>query len=88
MEDLNQLTRAIIAEIQAEGRVFIASTVLNGQTVIRACIVNFRTTEADLDILLDEVERAGQKVVWRRSLIEPPPRQRSYEFICTLMLQH
>jgi hypothetical protein len=27
------------------------------------CIVNFRTTEADLDVLLDTVMEAGQRVL-------------------------
>lgn len=58
--DLNRLNRDLIPEVQKAGRVFITSTELNGQTVLRACIVNFRMTESDLDTLLDEIVRAGQ----------------------------
>lgn len=61
--DLNALNRDLIAHVHKAGRVFITSTELNGQVVLRACIVNFRMTENDLDILLDEIERAGQSVL-------------------------
>ncbi len=54
------LNRAAIERIQADGRVFLTSTVLDGRVTLRACIINFRTQEADLDVLLDEVEAAGQ----------------------------
>jgi hypothetical protein len=30
--------------------------------VLRACVVNFRTTEADLDTLLDVLAEAGRRV--------------------------
>lgn len=60
---LNQLNRDLIAHVHKAGRVFITSTELNGEVVLRACIVNFRMTENDLDILLDEIERAGQSVL-------------------------
>ena len=53
------LNRAVVERIQADGRVFLTSTVLDGRVTMRACIINFRTQEADLDVLLDEVEAAG-----------------------------
>jgi hypothetical protein len=49
--------------VQHEGRVFLTSTTLRDQVVLRACIVNFRTTEADLDFLLDTLAEAGQRVL-------------------------
>jgi aromatic-L-amino-acid decarboxylase len=56
----DSLNRTVADRIQADGRVFLTSTVLDGRIVLRACIVNFRTQEADLDVLLDEVEAAGR----------------------------
>lgn len=60
VDDLNDLNRRLVPLLTAGGQTFLTSTELNGQTALRACIVNFRTTEADLDVLLDAVERAGQ----------------------------
>jgi len=57
---IDSLNRTVADRIQANGRVFLTSTVLDSRIVLRACIVNFRTQDADLDVLLDEVEAAGR----------------------------
>jgi aromatic-L-amino-acid decarboxylase len=54
-EGLNDFNRRLTEGIQLRGRSFIANTVLDGRLVLRACIVSFRTTEADVDALVDEV---------------------------------
>jgi aromatic-L-amino-acid/L-tryptophan decarboxylase len=48
--------------VQREGQVFLTSTQLDGMLVLRACIVNFRTSEPDLDVLLDVLAGAGQRL--------------------------
>jgi glutamate/tyrosine decarboxylase-like PLP-dependent enzyme len=60
IEDINILNKKVAEIVQREGRAFLTTTELNGQTVLRACIVNFRTTESDLDQLLDAAAEAGQ----------------------------
>ncbi len=59
---LNSLNKAILDTVQREGAVFLTSTELYGQTVLRACIVNFRTTPADLDTLLDVISEVGERL--------------------------
>ncbi len=61
--DLDALNRNLLDRLQREGHVFLTSTELEGRLVLRACIVNFRTTEADLDGLLDAVAEAGQRAL-------------------------
>lgn len=61
--DVAALNRALLDIVQREGRVFLTSTDLNGEFALRACIVNFRTTESDLDVLLDTIADAGQRVL-------------------------
>lgn len=61
--DVAALNRALLDIVQREGRVFLTSTDLNGVFALRACIVNFRTTESDLDVLLDTIADAGQRVL-------------------------
>src|SRR5690606_10954698 len=61
--DVAALNRALLDIVQREGRVFLTSTDLNGEFALRDCIVNFRTTESDLDVLLDTIADAGQRVL-------------------------
>jgi aromatic-L-amino-acid decarboxylase len=60
--DLDALNRRLLDLVQREGQVFLTSTQLDGMFVLRACVVNFRTTEADLDTLLDVLAEAGRRV--------------------------
>jgi glutamate/tyrosine decarboxylase-like PLP-dependent enzyme len=62
---LTRLNRLIIHRIVGGGSAFVYPTVLNGRTSIRVCIVNFRTREEDLAILLDDVERFGRELAVR-----------------------
>lgn len=57
--DVDALNRAVAERVQRDGAAFITTTELDGRPVLRACIVNFRTTEADLDALLDAIVAAG-----------------------------
>jgi len=61
--DLNALNRDLVAAVIGSGKAFLTSTELNGRVALRTCIVNFRTTEADLNLLLDVIAEAGQSVM-------------------------
>ncbi|HEY3231323.1 MAG TPA: pyridoxal-dependent decarboxylase, partial [Roseiflexaceae bacterium] len=63
MGDLDALNRRLLGIVQREGQVFLTSTQLDGRLALRACIVNFRTSQADLDTLLGVLAEAGQKVL-------------------------
>jgi glutamate/tyrosine decarboxylase-like PLP-dependent enzyme len=65
VDDLDALNRQLVEIVQREGRAFLTSTELDGRLVLRACIVNFRTTDADLDMLLDTIAEAGARVLAR-----------------------
>ena len=41
---------------------FVTNAVLDGRFLLRACIVNFRTTEADVAAIPGIVARAGRAV--------------------------
>ncbi|HKB13694.1 MAG TPA: aminotransferase class V-fold PLP-dependent enzyme [Vicinamibacterales bacterium] len=55
--------RAILERLQLGGDAFITSTELGGRFVLRACIVNYRSTRADVDRLLDAVRAIGRAVI-------------------------
>ncbi len=59
--DLDALNRKLLDIVQAEGKAFLTGTEIDGKFVLRACIVNFRTTEADLDTLLAAIAEAGSR---------------------------
>ncbi|HYZ24098.1 MAG TPA: pyridoxal-dependent decarboxylase [Rhodopila sp.] len=59
--DLNSLNVDIVADLQEAGIAAPSTTTLGGVLAIRAAIVNHRTTEADIDILVDAVLQAGRR---------------------------
>jgi aromatic-L-amino-acid decarboxylase len=61
--DLEAVNRSILEIVQNKGDVYLTSTELNGEFVLRANIMNFRTTEPDLDFLLDTIAQAGERVL-------------------------
>ncbi|HSK16849.1 MAG TPA: aminotransferase class V-fold PLP-dependent enzyme [Gaiellaceae bacterium] len=58
-EELDRLNEEILARLQHEGEVFVSNAVIDGSFFLRACIVNFRTAEADVRALPEIVKRAG-----------------------------
>ncbi|MGH7502685.1 MAG: pyridoxal phosphate-dependent decarboxylase family protein [Longimicrobiales bacterium] len=59
---LDALNRDIVERIQAEGEAFVSNAVIEGRFVLRACIVNFRTSEEDVAALIEIVRRVGREV--------------------------
>lgn len=46
--------------MQEEGDVYVTSAVIDGMTVLRPCITNFRTTDTDIEALIETVLRTGR----------------------------
>ena len=59
-EELNQHNDRLARRMQADGRVFIAPAEVDGQTCLRACFVNFRTTPSDVGTVLEVARDLGQ----------------------------
>jgi glutamate/tyrosine decarboxylase-like PLP-dependent enzyme len=53
--ELDDLNRRIGAALLADGRVFVGTTVYGGKVALRPAIVNWQTTEVDVDLLVDVV---------------------------------
>jgi glutamate/tyrosine decarboxylase-like PLP-dependent enzyme len=52
-------TKAVVERVLGGGEAWLSEVRLSGPIVaLRACITSHRTTEADIDILVDELERA------------------------------
>jgi aromatic-L-amino-acid decarboxylase len=61
-ERLNALNRRLLERVQLGGKAFLAGTTLGERFVLRACVVNYRATRADIDALVEAVLEAGEAV--------------------------
>jgi len=59
--ELNQLNAAILKRVQKRGRVYISNATLAGKFCLRACIVNHRTKDADVDAVISEILAAASE---------------------------
>ncbi|MCC6931299.1 MAG: aspartate aminotransferase family protein [Gemmatimonadaceae bacterium] len=57
---LNRLNRELQSRLERSGELFVSNAVVDGSYLLRACIVNFRTSMADIDAIPDIVARHGE----------------------------
>lgn len=62
-EQILKLNQALIPALEKDGRVFITGTKLNGEFVLRACLINHRKTRATTDYLLKVIREVGQTLL-------------------------
>ena len=60
--DLDELNRKVGAALLEDGRVFAGTTVYDGRVALRPAIVNWRTTESDIDLFVEVVRELGRAV--------------------------
>jgi glutamate/tyrosine decarboxylase-like PLP-dependent enzyme len=56
---LDKLNLELLTRLQASGEAYLSNAVIHGKFALRACIVNFRTSLADIEALLAIVVRIG-----------------------------
>ena len=61
--DPNAHNQALADAIQADGRVYLASALIDGEVWLRPCFVNFRTSEEDVLALLDVARELGERIL-------------------------
>ncbi len=59
---LDRLNAALVERLQSDGDVYLSNAVVRDRYLLRSCIVNFRTTEADVDAVPEIVARAGREL--------------------------
>ena len=62
VEDLDAHNQALAAAIQADGRVYLASALIQGRVWLRPCFVNYRTTDEDVLAVLDVAADLGARL--------------------------
>ncbi len=58
---LDAHNRALARAIQEDGRIYLAPSVVDGTACLRACFVNYRTTDDDVRAILDVVEDLARR---------------------------
>jgi glutamate/tyrosine decarboxylase-like PLP-dependent enzyme len=65
--ELDQLNARIVHAVQRGGRAYISNATVKGKFALRACIINFRTTQADIDETVEVIREAAQELLVRGS---------------------
>lgn len=53
-QELNEFNLRLLARIVKRGKVYLSNAAIGGKFCLRACIVNHRTTDADVDAIISE----------------------------------
>lgn len=59
---LDAVNRALLDRVQRSGEAFVSNAVVRGRYVLRACIVNFNSTLADVEAIPEIVVRLGRTI--------------------------
>ena len=59
---LNSLNETLLNELQQGGEVFFSNAVVREMYCLRGCIVNFRTSEKDIEDIIEIIVREGERV--------------------------
>ena len=58
---LNKINEALLARVEQSGKAFFSNAVIGGRFALRACIVNFRTSDADIEAVPEIVAALGRE---------------------------
>jgi glutamate/tyrosine decarboxylase-like PLP-dependent enzyme len=61
--ELNTVNQQLGVALLDDGRVFAGTTIYEGRVALRLAISNWRTTAADLDLLVEVVQDLGSRAV-------------------------
>jgi glutamate/tyrosine decarboxylase-like PLP-dependent enzyme len=60
--DLDALNERVMLALQRAGSSYLSNARIGGKFALRGCVVNYRTTRRDMEILLDDVRQAAAGV--------------------------
>jgi len=61
-ELLNELNEKLLERLQGSGVAFLSNAVIGGKFLLRGCVVNFRTTEQDIDEIIELIVTEGRRI--------------------------
>ena len=57
---VNDFNERLLIALQRDGSSYLSNTTLGGRFALRGCVLNYRTTLRDMDILLDDLRRVAK----------------------------
>jgi glutamate/tyrosine decarboxylase-like PLP-dependent enzyme len=57
--DLDELNERVMVAVQKGGSSYISNARVRGKFALRGCVLNYRTTRRDMEVLLEDVRAAG-----------------------------
>ncbi len=61
--DLNELNERVLVELQRGGGSYLSNAKIGGKFALRGCVLNYRTTLRDMEILLEDCRRAAARAL-------------------------
>jgi len=65
ISDYSEFTTRLAHELIADGRIYISPATIDGETWLRPCFTNFRTTEDDVRVMFDVIRDVGNTLISR-----------------------
>ena len=62
--DLDTFNERVMLELQRDGSSYLSNTRIRGAFALRGCVLNYRTTRMDMEILLEDVRAAVGRTPW------------------------
>jgi len=59
---IDEINQALLTRVEKSGQAFLSNAVVNGKFGLRACVVNFRTSLADIEALPPLLARLGEDI--------------------------
>ena len=61
-DELDSLNERLLVELQRDGSSYLSNAVIRGQFALRGCVMNYRTTLHDMEILLNDLRRVASRI--------------------------
>ena len=59
---IDAFNERLLVALQRDGSSYLSNAMLGGRFALRGCVLNYRTTLRDMEILLDDLRRVGKEV--------------------------
>src|SRR4029453_4050849 len=64
-EAIDAFNERLLIALQRDGSSYLSNATLGGRFALRGCVLNYRTTLRDMEILLDDLRRVGKSALSR-----------------------
>jgi aromatic-L-amino-acid decarboxylase len=61
-KELNALNERLLVELQRDGSSYLSNALIRGRFALRGCVINYRTTQRDMEILLADLRRVAAAI--------------------------